>query len=70
MMVDTVGLYLLGLPDIQYHFHSLNPNKVMKHAYSVASLLYSVGAVMKSGETIDGDGQLWHQSGNPLAVPV
>ena len=54
MMVDTVGLYLLGLPDIQYHFHSLNPNKVMKHAYSVASLLYSVGAVMKSGETIDG----------------
>ena len=54
MMIDTVGLYLLGLPDVQYHFHTLNPNKVMKHAYSVASLLYAVGAVMKSGETIDG----------------
>ena len=54
MMIDTVGLYLLGLPDIQYHFHTLNPNKVIKHAYSVASLLYAVGAVMKSGETIDG----------------
>lgn len=54
MMIDTVGLYLLGLPDIQYHFHTLNPNKVIKHAYSVASLLYAVGAMMKSGETIDG----------------
>ena len=54
MMIDTVGLYLLGLPDVQYHFHTLNPNKVIKHAYSVASLLYAVGAVMKSGETIDG----------------
>lgn len=54
MMIDTVGLYLLGLPDVQYHFHTLNPNKLMKHAYSVASLLYAVGAMMKSGETIDG----------------
>lgn len=54
MMIDTVGLSQIGLPDLQYHFHSLNPNALMKHAYSVASLLYAVGPMMKSGETIDG----------------
>ena len=54
LLVDTVGLHLLGLPDVQYRFHTLNPNKVAKHAYSVASLLYAVGPMMKSGETIDG----------------
>lgn len=54
MMIDTVGLAAIGLPDLQYHFHSLNPNAVMKHAYSVASLIYAVGPIMKSGETIDG----------------
>ena len=26
----------------------------MKHAYSVDSLIYAVGPIMKSGETIDG----------------
>ena len=54
MMVDTVGLHTIGLPDLQYHFHSLKPQAVMKHAYSVASLIYAVGPIMKSGETIDG----------------
>lgn len=54
VLVDTVGLSSVGLPDLQYHFHSLNPSSVMKHAYSVASLLCAVGPMMKSGETIDG----------------
>lgn len=54
MMMDTVGLHLLGLPDVQYHFHSIDPNKLMKHAYSVASLLYTMGAMMRDEETIDG----------------
>ena len=54
MMIDTVGLSSIGLPDLQYHFHTLKPQAVMKHAYSVASLIYAVGPIMKSGETIDG----------------
>ena len=34
MMVDTLGLYAIGLPDVQYHFHDLNPNAVVNHAYN------------------------------------
>lgn len=54
MLVDTLGLYAIGLPDVQYHFHSLDPNKVVTHAYSVASYIFENNAPIKSGETIDG----------------
>ena len=54
MIVDTLGLYAVGLPDIQYHFHGLDPNKVVNHAYTVASYIFENDAPIKSGETIDG----------------
>lgn len=54
MIVDTLGLYAVGLPDIQYHFHGLDPNKVVNHAYNVASYIFENDAPIKSGETIDG----------------
>ena len=60
MLVDTLGLYAIGLPDIQYHFHDLNPNDIVGHAYNVASYIFDVNASLKSGETIDGleDGRM------------
>ncbi len=54
MMVDTLGLYAVGLPDLQYHFHSLEPNQVVNHAYNVASYVFEANAPVSSGETIDG----------------
>lgn len=59
-IVDTFGLYAIGLPDVQYHFHDLNPNDVVNHAYNLASYIYDMDAPIKSGETIDGieDGRL------------
>lgn len=54
MLVDTLGMGFLYLPDLQYHFHNLNPNSVVNHAYNVASYLLSSGNEIKSGETIDG----------------
>lgn len=66
-IVDTFGLYAIGLPDVQYHFHDLNPNDVVNHAYNVASYIYDQNAPIENGETIDGikDGKLninirWH----------
>lgn len=53
-IVDTLGLYAIGLPDIQYHFNTLDPNTVVNHAYNVASYVYQENAPIKSGETIDG----------------
>lgn len=55
-MVDTLGLYAIGLPDVQYHFHGLDPDAVVNHAYSVASYIFKNNAPVKAGETIAGIG--------------
>ena len=54
MIVDTLGLYAIGLPDIQYHFHDLDPNAVVNHAYNAAAYIFDTNASIKDGETIDG----------------
>lgn len=54
MLVDTLGMNALFLPDLQYHFHSLDPNWVVNHAYNVASYLLTSGNEIDSGETVDG----------------
>ncbi|MCL2295864.1 MAG: DUF4261 domain-containing protein [Methanomassiliicoccaceae archaeon] len=53
-LVDTLGLYALGLPDMQYHFHGLDPNEVVDHAYNTAIYQFENDAPIKSGETISG----------------
>ena len=60
MIVDTLGMGTLCIPDLQYHFHDLNPNWIVNHAYNVASYLLSSGNEINSGETVDGikDGQM------------
>ena len=37
MLIDTVGMSTLFLPDLQYHFHDMDPNWVVNHAYNAAS---------------------------------
>lgn len=54
MLIDSLGLYAIGLPDVQYHFHGLEPNAVATHAYNVLSYIFDKDAPIKSGETIDG----------------
>ena len=39
MLVDTLGMSLLFLPDLQYHFHGLDPNLIVNHAYNIALYL-------------------------------
>lgn len=53
-IVDTLGMYSMGLPDLQYHFHNLNPNDLVNHAYNAASYIFENNSPIKSGETIDG----------------
>lgn len=59
-VVDTLGLSLLYIEDIQYHFHGMDPNWVVNHAYNMASYLLENDAPMKDGDTIDGiaEGQI------------
>lgn len=60
MMVDTLGMSTLFLPDLQYHFHGMDPNWVVSHAYNVASYLLEYDAPIQDDKTVDGlaDGKM------------
>jgi len=59
-IVDTVGMSTLFLPDLQYHFHGMDPNWVVEHAYNLASYLLENDNPIRPGETVDGimDGRM------------
>ena len=44
----------LFLPDLQYHFHGMDPNWVVNHAYNVASYILANDNPIQDGETVDG----------------
>ena len=54
MLVDTVGMSTLFLPDLQYHFHGMDPNWVVNHTYNLASYLLANDNPIEDGETVDG----------------
>ncbi len=54
MIVDTVGMSTLFLPDLQYHFHDMDPNWVVNHAYNLASYILQNGNPIQDDETVDG----------------
>lgn len=54
MVVDTVGMSTLFLPDLQYHFHGMDPNWVVNHAYNTAAYILENDSPIKDGETVDG----------------
>ena len=53
-IVDTLGLSLLFIEDLQYHFHDMDPNWVVNHAYNMALYLLNNENPIKNGDTIDG----------------
>lgn len=59
-LVDTLGLSLLYIEDLQYHFHDMEPGWVVEHAYNMALYLLQNDAPIKDGDTIDGmsDGRI------------
>ena len=57
-LVDTLGMTLLYLEDLQYHYHDMDPNWVVRHAYSIASYCLENRRPIKDGDTVDGvDGE-------------
>lgn len=53
-VIDTLGFFAFGAPDVQMHFHGLNPNCVVSYVYSISSLQFKEDFPVKSGDTIDG----------------
>lgn len=54
MIVDTVGMSMLFLLDLQYHFYEMNPNMVVNHAYNVVSYILDNDNPIEDGQTVDG----------------
>lgn len=54
MLVDTIGMSTLFMPDLQYHFHDMDPNYVVNHAYNFLSYIFDNANPIKSGDHIDG----------------
>ncbi|WP_165898537.1 DUF4261 domain-containing protein [Tumebacillus sp. BK434] len=61
MIVDTLGLAVHGLPDVQCHFAGLDPNEVGSHLYNIAHYLFDHGDLIEDGHTIEGTmpGEKW-----------
>lgn len=53
-IVDTLGMSVLGMPDLQYHFHGIDPNWVVNHAYNVLIYMFENNCPFKNGDTVDG----------------
>ena len=60
VLTDTLGLQVLSLPDLQYHYRSMHPGWVAAHAYTMAASLLQYGDDFQDGDTVDGmeNGQL------------
>ena len=60
MLMDTMGLAALGLPDIQCHFRTLDPQQMAPFLYNLAMYVFERGDVFEDGHTVDGiDGEKW-----------
>ena len=61
LLMDTLGLAALGLPDLQVIFHRMEPARVAAHLYAVALYILRNGDAVEEGETIEGPsrGQEW-----------
>lgn len=61
MLMDTMGMPVFGLPDVQCHYIGLEPQRVAGLLYNAATYLFEEGDVIQDGHTIEGiePGQKW-----------
>lgn len=53
VVIDTIGMEILSLPDLQYYFHDLNPSLVVNHAYDTLLYIFSNDNPIQQGDSID-----------------
>jgi hypothetical protein len=71
MLMDTVGLAALGLPDLQCHFLNLDPGEVARVLFNTAYYVFQHGDVIGDGHTIQGitPAQKWRCQHEDALVP-
>ena len=58
MVLDTLGLHVFGLPDLQCHFRDRDPGEIAGLLYATALYVFESGDVIADGNTISGpDGE-------------
>jgi hypothetical protein len=58
LVLDTLGLHVFGLPDLQCHFRDRNPGEIAGLLYATALYVFDSGDVIADGNTISGpDGE-------------
>lgn len=70
-LADTMGLAALGLPDLQCHFHGLDPDRVVRFLHDLALYVFEKGDVIESGHTVSGldAGEEWTCRREEALVP-
>jgi Domain of unknown function (DUF4261) len=54
LIMDTLGLAVFGLPDLQCHYRGLVPKEVAQVLYDTALYVFENGDVIKDGHTVQG----------------
>jgi hypothetical protein len=54
MLMDTVGLSNIGLPDFQIRYSNFNTNEIANLLWNYAYYIYQYGDVIKNGNTMEG----------------
>nr|WP_294695727.1 DUF4261 domain-containing protein [uncultured Friedmanniella sp.] len=58
LAMDTLGLHVFGLPDIQCHFRDRTPGEIAELLFATAVYEFEAGDVIEDGNTISGtDGE-------------
>jgi hypothetical protein len=52
MIMDTLGLSALGIPDVQCHFYDLDPSALGRDLLVISKYLYDQGDIVHNGESI------------------
>lgn len=56
MLIDSLGMYTLALPDVQMHFRNLDPNDVVRYVYNILDYQYENDFPIDNNDSLDGIG--------------
>ena len=56
MLIDSLGMYTLALPDVQMHFRGLDPNDVVRYVYNILDYQYENDFPIDNNDSLDGIG--------------
>ncbi|HEX8104566.1 MAG TPA: DUF4261 domain-containing protein [Solirubrobacteraceae bacterium] len=54
LVMDSLGLHVLGLPDVQCHFRGVDPGEMAQVLYNLAAHILEHGDVVDDGHTVPG----------------